>query len=121
MLPIIDIESLILAESFECFILDGFLKRSEFEASLGDNCTVILDRMHDLAESVELGYILSGNDNALVFVDNNGLTCRCIEDHSVVLASEEDVQLGEIVNKLLKRGGKGREDEVGGRTPVEVL
>lgn len=121
MLPIIDIESLILAESFECFILDGFLKRSEFEASLGDNCTVILDRMHDLAESVELGYILSGNDNALVFVDNNGLTCGCIEDHSVVLASEEDVQLGEIVNKLLKRRGKGREDEVGGRTPVEVL
>ena len=34
-LPIIDFESLIIAESFECIVLDGFLERSELEASFG--------------------------------------------------------------------------------------
>lgn len=66
---------MILAEAAECLVLDSFLKRSELETSLGDHRAVELNGVNDLAESVELGYVLSGNDYALVFVDNNCGTC----------------------------------------------
>jgi len=74
-LPILNGERLILAETTECLILDSFLERSELETSLGHDRTVKLNGVNNLAESVEFGYVLSGNDYSLVLVNNNGGTC----------------------------------------------
>ena len=103
---------MILVETLECLILDSLLEGSELEASLGDDRAVELNGMNDLAESVELRYVLRRNDYSLVLVDNDRGTCWCVQHHSVVLAREEHVQLSQFMRKFLERGRESREDEV---------
>lgn len=120
-LPVINLESLILAETAEGLILDCLLKRCELVASLWNNCTIKLDRMNDLTESVKLRYILSRNNDAFVFVNDNSSASRGVKHNSVMLTSKEYIQFSEILCEFLNRGRKSREDEVGRRTPIEVL
>ena len=111
-LPVIDLESLVLAETTECLILDCLLKRCELVASLWNNCAIKLDRMNNLAESVKLGYILGRDDNSLILVDDHSRTSRGLKHDSIMLTREEHIQLGKILRELLKRGRKSREDKV---------
>ncbi len=120
-LPVIDLESLVLAETTEGLILDCLLKRCKLVASLWNNCAIKLDRMNNLAESVKLGYILGRDDDSLILVDDHSRTSGGFKHDSIMLTREEHIQLGEILRELLKRGRKSREDEVRWRTPIEVL
>ena len=103
---------MILVETLEGLILDSLLERSELEASLGDDRAVELNGVNDLAESVELRYVLRWNHYSLVLIDNDCRTCRGVQHHSVMLACEEHVQLSQFMRKFLKRGRESREDKV---------
>ena len=120
-LPVINLESLVLAETTEGLIFDCFLKRCELVASLWNNCAIKLDRMNNLAESVKLGYILGRDDDSLILIDDHSRTSRGLKHDSIMLTSEEHIQLGEVFRELFKRGRKCGEDEVRWRTPIEVL
>ena len=103
---------MILVETLEGLILDSLLEGSELEASLGDDRAVELNGVNDLAESVELRYVLRWNHYSLVLIDNDCGTCRGVQHHSVVLTSEKHVQLSQFVSEFLKRGRESCEDEV---------
>lgn len=121
MLPVIDLESLVLAETTEGLIPDCFLKRCELVASLWTNCAIKLNRMDNLAESVKLSYILGRDDDSLILIDDHSRTCRGLKHDSIMLTREEHIQLGEVLSELLKRGRKSCKDKVRWRTPIEVL
>ena len=68
--------------------------------------------MNHLAESVKLGHVLGRNDNALIFVDDNCGTCWSVKDNAVMLSCEENIQLCQLLGKLLKRCWERGEDEI---------
>ncbi len=103
---------MILVETLEGLILNSLLEGSELEASLGDDRAVELNGVNDLAESVELRYVLRRNHYSLVLIDNDRGTCRGVQHHSVMLTSEEHVQLSQFMREFLERGRESCEDEV---------
>lgn len=114
-------ESSVRCQSAECFIFHSFLERSKFIASLGNNSTVILDRVNDLTESVKLSDTLWGNNNASIFIDNNLGSCRSINDDTIVLAWKVYIHFGQLFLELLKWSWQSGKDKVWWWAPVENL
>lgn len=91
MLPVIKRERFFLGETAETLILNCLLKRSELLTALRDHRAIVFNGLHDLAQTVKLGHVLSGDNNALVLINNNSGTRGSVKHDSVMLTREENV------------------------------
>ena len=120
-LPLIKWESSIWSKTAESLVKNGLLQRGELVTSLGYTGAVIFNWVNDLAKSVKLSYTLWGNNNALIFVNNDLCSGGSIKDNTIVFTCEVNVHFCQFLSELFQRWRKGGEDEVWWWAPVENL